>query len=173
MKKYTSRIANLEWCRTKIILKFRVVVLSAEPVNALQVNLHVLHFHAIATLKLQVANLHRVNWCCTVKLILSRLKLILKQNSRALSYFDGCLPAIFWGHWPCDLLQPVKTGQFVWSLLSSGNIRDMLQWHEWTFNDVIFMLPYAEDILEATTVAENLQGDRNRPPLSIDTKTYK
>ena len=88
---------------------------------------HMLHFHAIPTQKWQAAKWHCVNWCCRVKLILSRMRLTLpaiRQNSGTLLYFEG--------HWSSDHLQPITTGQFALSLPSSGNIRDLLQWHEWT-----------------------------------------
>ena len=79
-------------------------------------------------LQLQAARLHCVNWCCKVKLILLAIR--KKKKSSPLLYFWRLLFAISGGHWPCDLLQPIRTGQFAWSLLSSGNIRNLLQKHE-------------------------------------------
>ena len=101
----------------------------------LKVDLHVLHFHAITTQKLQAAKLHHVNSCCRVKLILSRVKLILPatgKTSSPLLYFWKLLLAILGGHWQCYPLQPITIGQCAWSLLSSANIKDLLQGHEWT-----------------------------------------
>ena len=56
-------------------------------------NKNMLHLPAITTQKMQAAKLRCVNWCCRVKLILSRVKLILpaiRKKGELCSNFQGC-----------------------------------------------------------------------------------
>ena len=50
------------------------------------------------------------------------------EESRLCSTFEGCSLQFFEDLTTCEPLQPIRTGQFAWSLLSFGNIRDLLQW---------------------------------------------
>ena len=63
----------------------------------------------------------------------------IRKTCSPLLYISRLLLAIVEADWWCDCFQLIMTG-FASSLLSFGNIRDLLQWHEWTTYSSVFML---------------------------------